>query len=53
MEAQGNNHPGFVHGHHLMLVNDFRAVKLGLSLNNLHNSFEGQKVSICHHLTSM
>jgi hypothetical protein len=51
--AQGNNHSGFVPWHHFVLVKDFRAVKLGLALNNLNNPIKGQRVCICHHFGSL
>jgi hypothetical protein len=44
--AQGNSHPGFVPQHHLVLVKDFKVVKLGLTLNGLNNPIEGYGVCI-------
>jgi hypothetical protein len=34
--AHGNNHPAFVPQHHFVVVKDFKAIKLGLALNDLN-----------------
>ncbi len=42
--AHGNNHPAFVPQHHFVVVKDFKAIKLGLALNDL-NSLSKNKES--------
>jgi len=51
--AQGNNHLSFVPQHYLMLVKDFKPIKLGMALNGFNSPIEGQRVCICHHLGSL
>ncbi len=51
--TQGNNHSGFVPWYHLVLVKDFRVVKLGMALNGLNSPIKGQRTCIWHHLKSL
>jgi hypothetical protein len=51
--AHGNSHPNFVFQHHLVLIKDFKAIKLGLVLNGLNSPIKGQGVCIWQHLGSL
>jgi hypothetical protein len=39
--VQGNNHMGFLFQRHFVFIKDFRAIKLGLILNDLNIPIEG------------
>jgi hypothetical protein len=51
--AQGNSHLSFVFQHHLMLIKDFKVVKLGLVLNGLNSPIKGQGICMWQHLGSL
>jgi hypothetical protein len=51
--AQRNSLLGFVFWHHFVLVKNFRAIKLGMVVNDLNSHIKGQGIRIWHHSRSL